>query len=309
MITIRQVEALVWTVRLGTLSRAAQRLNAAQPTISKRLQELETACGFEIFEKRGRKLYLTEKGKNLNVLAEKIFALASQVEDLKNDETPVERRISIGVTEFAAHTWVVDLVEQIRSELPHIIPQISIEHCGILRDKLVRGDLDLIVCPSYTHDADISSQQAQEIKFAMVGSPRYFSSDQMYQGQDLAKYSFLTHGSIGTIGAVDTWIADIGWSPHEVVQVDSLVAQIEMARAGMGLAVLPKASVSTLIASGQLAEIKFEENICNVLYRIYGRKSELSSSLRDIVDIIKDICNFDSHGQYIAERHASNRNQ
>ncbi|MCK8463169.1 LysR family transcriptional regulator [Aliiroseovarius sp. S1339] len=309
MITIRQVEALVWSVRLGTLSRAAQRLNAAQPTISKRLQELETGCGFEIFEKRGRKLFLTEKGKTLNVLAEKIFALTSQVEDLKNDETPVERSISIGVTEFAAHTWVVDLVEQIRSELPHIVPQISIEHCGILRDKLVRGDLDLVVCPSYTHDANISSQLAQEIKFVMVGSPRYFSSDQKYLGHDLAKHSFLTHGPIGAIGAVDTWIADIGWRPNEVVQVDSLVAQIEMARAGMGLAILPEPSVSTLIKSGQLTEIDIERNICSVLYRIYGRKNELSSSLEDIVDIIRDICNFDNRGQYIAERHASNRDQ
>lgn len=72
----------------------------------------------------------------------------------------------------------------------------------------------------------------------------------------------------------------------------------------MGLAILPQASVSTLIASVQLAEIKCEESICNVLFRINGRKRVLSSSLRGVVDIIRDICNFDSRGQYIAERHA-----
>jgi DNA-binding transcriptional LysR family regulator len=245
----------------------------------------------------------------LNGFAEKIFVLVSQVEDLRTDGTPVERRIAIGVTEFAAHTWVVDLVEKIRLEIPHIVPLVSIEHCGILRQKLVHGDLDLIVCPSYTHDVDISSQFAQEIDFALVGSPRDFSSSRRYLGQELSAHTFLTHGAIGTIGAVDTWVADIGWRPHEVVQVDSLVAQIEMVRAGMGLAILPAASVSTLISSGQLTEINVEKNICNVLYRIYGRQNELSSSLKGVADIISDICNFDKRGQYIAERHAPNQNR
>lgn len=76
---------------------------------------------------------------------------------------------------------------------PHYVPHISIEHCGILRDKLARGDLDPIGCPSYTHDVDISSQQAQEIKISMIGSPQYFSSGQRYQGFDLDRYHFLTH--------------------------------------------------------------------------------------------------------------------
>ncbi|QCO57854.1 hypothetical protein EOK75_19580 (plasmid) [Pseudorhodobacter turbinis] len=86
------------------------------------------------------------------------------------------------------------------------------------------------------------------------------------------------------------------------MQVDSLVAQIEMVKAGMGLAILPKASISTLISSGHLTEINVQKKTCSVIYRIYGRQSELSSSLKGIVDVIKDICNFEKHGQYIAER-------
>lgn len=306
MITVRQVETLVWSVRLGTLSRAAHRLNTAQPTISKRLQELEASCGFEIFEKRGRKLYLTVKGKRLNVMAEKVFALVSQIEDLKNDESPVERSIAIGVTEFAAHTWVAALVEKIRSEYSHINLRVCIEHCGQLRQKLESGELDLIVCPSFTHKADISSLLAQEVKFAIVGSPRDFSSNRQYVGHELSTHTFLTHGFVGAIGAVDTWIADVDWNPKHTVQVDSLVAQIEMARAGMGLAILPAASVSALISAGQLTELKFNKPMYDVLYRIYGRQNELSASLKEVAGIIKDICNFDKHCQYITERHKGN---
>ena len=306
MITIRQIEALIWSVRLGTLSRAAHRLSIAQPTISKRLQELEDACGFEIFEKRGRNLYLTMRGKKLNKMAEQVFATVLEIENLKNDGSPVERSIAIGVTEFAAHTWVAALVEKIRVEFPHIILRVCIEHCGQLRQKLKSGELDLIVCPSFTHKAEISSLLAQEVKFSIVGSPRDFSSNRQYLGHELSEHTFLTHGSIGTIGAVDTWIADVDWNPKQTVKVDSLVAQIEMARAGMGLAILPAASVATLISAGQLTELKLNKPMYDVLYRIYGRQNELSSSLKEVAGIIKETCDFDKHCQYITERHEVN---
>jgi len=122
----------------------------------------------------------------------------------------------------------------------------------------------------------------------------------------LSTHTLLTHGSIGAIGAVDTWIADVDWNPNQTVKVDSLVAQIEMARAGMGIAILPAASVSTLISAGQLTELKFNKPMYDVLYRIYGRQNELSSSLKEVAGIVKEICNFDQHCQYITERHKSN---
>ena len=305
MITIRQVEALIWSVRLGTLSRAAHRLNTAQPTISKRLQELEAACGFQIFEKRGRKLHLSEKGKGLHGLAEKILELVLQVEDLQKGRSLVERRIAIGVTEFAAHTWVANMVEKIRTEHPHIIPLISIEHCVLLRQKLVRGELDLIVCPSFAHGAGVSSLWAQGVKFALVGSPRFFSPSRRYLGPELSAHAFLTHDPVSAIVALETWMADVGFRPEQTVQVDSLVAQIEMARAGMGLTIVPARSVSPLISSGQLTEIKSKKSIPDVVYRIYARRNEWSSSLEGVVEIIRNICNFDKNCQYITELYAS----
>ena len=55
-----------WTVgREGSVSAAAERLHLARPTVTGQLRELETAMGEKLFEKKGRRLVLTEFGQQV----------------------------------------------------------------------------------------------------------------------------------------------------------------------------------------------------------------------------------------------------
>ena len=54
MLSLRQVEALVWVAQLGTFERAAARLNTTQSAISKRMNELEATVGFALFDRSQR---------------------------------------------------------------------------------------------------------------------------------------------------------------------------------------------------------------------------------------------------------------
>jgi DNA-binding transcriptional LysR family regulator len=60
--TLAQLEAFHWIAKLGTVRDAARHLNLAQPTVSLRLRDLETALGALLFERLGRALRLTDEG-------------------------------------------------------------------------------------------------------------------------------------------------------------------------------------------------------------------------------------------------------
>ena len=154
MLSIRQLEAFVWTVRLKTLSRAAAKLNMAQPTISKRIQELELACGFEVFDKVGRSVAVTPQGTLLYELAEKILSLVSQVEDIRDQPPESPRTIALGVTELAAYTWLPRLVNLLAERFPLVTSHVVIEQSASLLTKLRTGELDLIVTPSFVPERD-----------------------------------------------------------------------------------------------------------------------------------------------------------
>jgi Bacterial regulatory helix-turn-helix protein, lysR family len=54
--TLAQLKAFYWIAKLGTVRDAARHLNLAQPTVSLRIRDLETALGTMLFERLGRAL-------------------------------------------------------------------------------------------------------------------------------------------------------------------------------------------------------------------------------------------------------------
>lgn len=65
----KQLRAFVYTVKLGTLTRAAEALFVSQPTISLQVQALERELGATLFERTRRRITVTDAGETLYELA------------------------------------------------------------------------------------------------------------------------------------------------------------------------------------------------------------------------------------------------
>jgi LysR family transcriptional activator of nhaA len=69
-----------WTVaREGTIASACERLHVTQPTVSSQLRALEKSLKTKLFERRGRRLVLTETGQLVLRYAEEIFTLGQEL--------------------------------------------------------------------------------------------------------------------------------------------------------------------------------------------------------------------------------------
>ena len=69
-----------WTVvREGGVSRAAEKLRLAQPTVSAQVKLLEDALGDKLFERQGRRLVLTEVGRLVYRYADEIFGIGREL--------------------------------------------------------------------------------------------------------------------------------------------------------------------------------------------------------------------------------------
>jgi LysR family transcriptional activator of nhaA len=90
-----------WTVaREGTIAGACDKLHLAQPTISGQLRQLERDLGVKLFERAGRHLVLTETGQEVYRLADEIFGLGRDLQDLvKGRLAGRPARLLVGVAE------------------------------------------------------------------------------------------------------------------------------------------------------------------------------------------------------------------
>jgi DNA-binding transcriptional LysR family regulator len=71
--TFRQLEVFEAIARLRSFTRASEELHLTQPTVSMQMKKLTDAVGLPLFEQVGRKIYLTEAGKELEITAREIM--------------------------------------------------------------------------------------------------------------------------------------------------------------------------------------------------------------------------------------------
>jgi len=88
------------TAREGGVSRAAEHLRLAQPTLSAQIRTLEHMLGEKLFRRDGRSLVLTDVGRVVYEYADEIFSLGRELLDTVRDRPsgrPV--RLTVGVVD------------------------------------------------------------------------------------------------------------------------------------------------------------------------------------------------------------------
>ena len=93
---IRLLRYFLAAAREENITRAAETLHIAQPSLSKQLMELEDELGKRLLVRGKRKVTLTEDGILLRKRAEEIVALLEKTEAELRSDTSVEGEVAIG---------------------------------------------------------------------------------------------------------------------------------------------------------------------------------------------------------------------
>ena len=62
---MKRLRTFVAVADLGTVSKAALRQRISQSALSRQISDLEYECGFKLFDRIGRRLFLTTRGEQL----------------------------------------------------------------------------------------------------------------------------------------------------------------------------------------------------------------------------------------------------
>jgi LysR family transcriptional regulator, low CO2-responsive transcriptional regulator len=124
---LKQMRAFVSTVKLGTLSRAAEALFLSQPSVSLQLQALERELGMELLHRSRRRINLTDAGEALYELAR---PLVEGWENLDRQFQAKVKGLQAGKLTVAAGSSTIQyllpqLVRQYRERFPDVQLQLA----------------------------------------------------------------------------------------------------------------------------------------------------------------------------------------
>jgi len=155
---LKPLRAFCQTVRLGSVSRAAEALFVSQPAVTLQLQALERALGVGLFERSGRRLAPTREGQLLYEMAQPL------VESLDGLDASFRRKVrglDAGELNVAANSSTIlyllpRIVELFRAQHPDV--RLTL-HNAVSADgtDLLRADtVDLAVGSMLDIPADLS---------------------------------------------------------------------------------------------------------------------------------------------------------
>lgn len=253
MLTFKQLEAIYWIAKLGTFGAAAEKLHTSQSAISKRVSELEEFLGIPLFDRGRRQPQLTPKGKELLEDGEELLQQRDRLLARMGKTSAVVRRFRLGVTELAALTWLPRLVQEVRSAHPSVSLEPEIDVSMNLFDRLVQGDVDLIIVPSVFQDPRFVAVPVARLRLAWMCSPELISHRRPLSVRDLAAFPILVQVGRSVVDAVyEQWFRAQRIKIRRVFAGNSLIALSTLTMSGFGIAYLPALYFADLVEQGLL---------------------------------------------------------
>ncbi len=102
-----------WAVaKNGNLTKTAQQLNVSQSALSSQIRQLENTMETVLFERKGRKLKLTEAGQHALTYAEDIFSKGNELESLlRTGIASTASTLRIGTLATMSRNFVESFIE------------------------------------------------------------------------------------------------------------------------------------------------------------------------------------------------------
>ena len=281
--------------KTGTLTGASQVLFISQPGVSLHLSSLENYVGYKLFDRTGRKMVPTERGKVLYNFT--IEALSKLEEAEKNFQRSTEKHtptISIGM---CFETFQITL-EQYISSLPFNVI-IRFGEYPEMVENLEKGILDIIITPQMVPKGSIEYQSFSSETIVIVG------------GDQTDGKEFQAIEKLNDTGAIEIWLKSQKWygttgdmehlrrfwqlnfnkypdfRPNYIVP--NLNSIVRCLSSGQGLAVIPDFLCKKELESGQIKLIwEGKVPLENTLYFATRKKTIYADEIALIKKIFID---------------------
>ncbi|HKO58981.1 MAG TPA: LysR substrate-binding domain-containing protein [Thermoanaerobaculia bacterium] len=241
----------------GTLTKASTRLHLTQSALSHQLLDLEERLGTRLFHRVSKRMILTAAG-------ERVLASATRVlEDLRHAEEEVrllveEKRGLLRITTecYTCYHWLPALLARFRKKHAGVDVRIDVASTKRPAEALVEGSIDLAIISSEIDDRRLRITPLFDDEMLVVMAPDHPLADrETITAKELAAETLLTYASLEDSTAYQRVLRPAGLEPNEWMQVPLTEAMIELARGGIGVAVLARWSVWPQLESGAVVGV------------------------------------------------------
>jgi DNA-binding transcriptional LysR family regulator len=288
--TFRQLEVFEAIARLGSFSRAAEELFLTQPTVSMQIKKLTDTVGTPLFEQVGKKIFLTDAGRELQKTCREIFKQLANYEmkiaDLKGLKRGTLKLAVVTTAEYFA-PWLLGSFSQ---RYPGIDLSLKVSNRERVLERLADNLDDLYILGQPPEGLDVVAEPFLENPLVVIAPINHpLAKKKNIPLARVAELSFLLRepGS-GTRAATERLFTEHGHRLTVVMELGSNEAIKQAIAAGLGVSALSRHAIAMDSSRDRLAILDVEGfPITRHWYVAYPRGKELSIVAKEFLDYLR----------------------
>jgi LysR family transcriptional regulator for metE and metH len=265
-VELRHFKMIKAVAEVRNLTKASDILYLSQSALSHQLKEVENFFETQVFIRNNKQMILTEPGKIILSAGENILKELEQVKkEIKTlkDENTGEIRVSTEC--YTSYHWLSRFMRDFKLIHPRVVVRINADVTYKTEQALLANEIDIAIVEDSFNNKLFYSPLFHDEFYALVSDEHPWANRRTVRQEEFQEESYIMYN----IPCEESTIYSMLFKnkrPKELYKIALTEAIVEMARAGIGVAVLPNWIIKPYLGLGGLKAIPIRRNIKRTWY-------------------------------------------
>ena len=288
----RRLQVFYTVAKQLSFTKAAELLYMTQPAVTFQVKQLEEHFNTRLFERSHSKITLTPAGDVAMEYAERILNLSNEMDTRVGELTgQISGTLLVGASTTIAEYMLPRLLGDFKAQYPNVHARLMVANSEAIEAKIADHTLDVGLIEAPSHHPQLMSHVCCEDELVAICAPKHpvaqYTSITPVQ---LAELPYVSRESgSGTREVMDDYFRKHGVQPedlHIVMELGSREAIKGAVEAGLGIAIVSRATIQKEIKLGDLIAIPLEPRLNRPLSMVNAKEKFRSRLLQTFLEFV-----------------------
>lgn len=291
--TLHQLQVFLKVTQTESITKAAEELHLTQPAVSIQLKNFQEQFDIPLTEVVGRKLYITDFGKEIALAAEKIVEQVNAINfKTASFKGQLTGRLKISVVSTGKYVMPYFLADFLKAN-PGIELKLDVTNKAMVINSLDENEIDFALVSILPEAMQVEAIPLMENKLYLVANKDFDLSQKVYGKEIFEKITliFREHGS-GTRLTMERYLRKNNIPVSKKLELTSNEAVKQAVIAGLGCSVMPLIGLRNEIKDGDLKIIPVNDlpivTTWNLIYLKNKRFSPVAEAFLEYLHLEKE---------------------
>lgn len=289
----RKLKIFYETALCLNMTKVAKNMYISQPSISQSIHELEEEVGVKLFDRIGKKLFLTTEGEVFLNYTRRILNLYDEGIKTLNDYSHNSKgKIKIGASTTIGIYILPDIIKSFSEKFPDIEISIIIENTTHIKSLILQNEVDFAYIEGEMKCEEINKEKIWEDELVFIcGNNHKWNNINTIKSEELSteKLIMREHGS-GSREIVENYLKSKQIDYNIFLELGNTEAIKRTVEANLGISCISEKCIEEKINCGDLNAFKLEERkITRDLVMITHKDKFISNNMKEFIEFAKKV--------------------